>query len=86
MSDGEKTVAGGGSVGFGVLLVWLAGHYGIDMSAEVGTILGGFAGALGGAVASVGLVGIGRTLLFGQAGRDRHALDSHAQADIAPRS
>jgi hypothetical protein len=84
MSDGEKTVAGGGSVGFGVLLVWLAGHYGIDMSAEVGTILGGFAGALGGAVASIGIVGIGRTLLFGRHGRHPRALDSDTRADAAP--
>ena len=84
MSDGEKTVAGGGSVGFGVLLVWLAGHYGIDMSAEIGTILGGFAAALGGAVASVGIVGIGKTLLYGNRGRERQALDSNARADVTP--
>jgi hypothetical protein len=70
VNDAEKTAAGGGSVGLGVLIVWLAGHYGIDMSAEVGTMIGGFAGALGGAIASVGLVGIGRTLLFGRARRD----------------
>lgn len=73
MSDAEKTAAGGGSVGFGVLLVWLAGHYGIDMSAEVGTMIGGFAAALGGAIASVGLIGIGRTLLFGRAKRDANS-------------
>ncbi len=84
MSDGEKTVAGSGSVGFGVVLVWLAGHYGVDMSAEVGTILGGLAAALGGAVASVGIVGIGRTLLYGKDARDRHGLDSSAQADLTP--
>jgi len=66
VSDAEKTAAGGSSVGFGVLLVWLAGHYGIHMSAEVGTIIGGFAAALGGAIASVGIVGILRTLLYGR--------------------
>jgi hypothetical protein len=70
VSDGEKTVAGGSSVGLGVFFVWLAGHYGIDMSAEVGTIVGGFAAALGGAIASVGLVGIGRTLLYGRRGTE----------------
>lgn len=55
----------GGGLGLGVLVVWLAGYSGLDMSAEVGAILGGLATGLGAAIATYGLVGIARRILFG---------------------
>ncbi len=61
-----KTAAGaGGGVGIGVLVVWLAGYAGLTMTAEVGAIIGGAATSAGAAVATYGLVGIARRILWG---------------------
>ena len=40
-----NAAAAGGTIAPGVLVVWLLGHFGVDMSAEVGTVIGGLAAA-----------------------------------------
>jgi hypothetical protein len=39
-SDPNATVAGG-TTGAGVLVVWLLGHFGVNLSAEVGAVIAG---------------------------------------------
>jgi hypothetical protein len=62
---GGAAVGGGGGSGFGVLAVWLSGHFGLDMSAEVGVFVGGLAVTLGGAVGAFGILGCCQRLLHG---------------------
>jgi hypothetical protein len=58
--------AGGtGGVGIGVLIVWLVGYLGVEMTAEVGAIVGGLATAAGGAIGAYGLVGIAKRIWRG---------------------
>ena len=44
-SDPNASVAGG-STGVGVLVVWLLGRYGVDLSAEVGAAIAGGAATI----------------------------------------
>jgi hypothetical protein len=66
MNNEQKTVGGGASVGFGVLVVWLCGHFGLNMSAEVGTVIGGLLVAFGSVVAAEGIIGMIKHLFYGR--------------------
>ena len=68
----EKTVGGIGSAGFGVLVVWLAGHFGLNMSAEIGTIVGALMVAFGASIAAEGIIGMLRHLLWGKTHDGNH--------------
>jgi len=63
----KKNTATGatGGVGIGVLVVWLVGFAGLEMTAEVGAIIGGLATGAGAAVAAYGLTGIVKRILWG---------------------
>lgn len=58
-------VGGSGGIGIGVIFVWLAGYFGVEMTAEVGATIGGLAATAGGAIGAYGLVGIARRILWG---------------------
>lgn len=50
-SDRAKgTIGGTSGVAFGVLCVWLAGRFGVAMSAEVGAVIGSIAFTFGAAI------------------------------------
>lgn len=64
---GVRVGAGGGSgLGLGVLVVWLAGNRGVDMPAEVGTVIGAMAMGGGAAVGAWGIIGCCKRLLYGR--------------------
>lgn len=61
-----NAIVAGGTIGPGVLVVWLLGHFGVNMSAEVGTVIGGAAAALLLFVGRNGLLGVWRRVWRGQ--------------------
>lgn len=54
-----------GSIGPAVLLIWLAGHYGIDLNAEQATVATGLFIAAGLFVGKRGVKGVARILWRG---------------------
>lgn len=57
MKNHPNATLAGSTIGPGVVIVWLLGHFGVDVSAEVGTVIGGAAAA--------GLLFIGRNGIRG---------------------
>lgn len=55
----------GGATGAGVLVVWLLGHFGVDVSAEAGVAIGGGTIAVLLFVGHNGLRGVWRRVLYG---------------------
>ncbi len=41
MSSNPNAAAAGGTTGFGVIVVWLLGHFGVDIGAEAGAAIAG---------------------------------------------
>jgi hypothetical protein len=62
-------VGGVGGINLGVVVAWLSGHYGLDMSTEMGVYIGGAFGAafatLGAAIGRYGVRGCIRRFWIG---------------------
>jgi len=68
----QKRSAGAGSAAaVSVFFVWLFGHVGVSMSAEVGAVIGAFAVAIGGAIWSEGIKGVFVHIWQGDSHHDR---------------
>ena len=68
----KGATGGGGGLGIGVLIVWLLGHFGVqDITAEVGTVIGGLALSGGAAIGTYGIFGCCNKILFGNTTRAR---------------
>jgi hypothetical protein len=61
-----RRVGGSSGLGVGVLIVWLAGYFGLAISAEVATVIGGFVVVLGAAIGSYGIVGCWQRVIWGR--------------------
>lgn len=64
----RATAGSGGGGGVGVLAVWLAGHFGLAMSAEVGALVATLLAGVGAAVAHKGIRGLAVQLWRGSGG------------------
>jgi hypothetical protein len=63
---GRAHIGGGSGVGLGVIAVWLCGHFGLDLTAEIGATIGGLTLGAGQVIYRKGIMGVARTLMFGE--------------------
>lgn len=66
MKDNANATAAGGSTGVGLFLVWLLGHVGVDMGAEVAVVVAGGLTTFVLLVGRDGVRGIARTIWRGR--------------------
>ena len=62
----QQTIGGTSGVAFGVLCVWLAGYFGVKMSAEVGAVVGSIFFTVGVCIWEMGFIGVGKALIKGR--------------------
>lgn len=88
-----NTSGSAAAVAFGVLAVWFAGYMGVDLSAEEGTAFGALIVGFGVGVATHGIVGLGRVIVFGEkqdateetgAGVIDHAAEEQVEVEKTP--
>ena len=65
-----STVGGGSALGLSVLVVWLAGRFGLSLSAEIGTVIGGLTLVIFAAFWAEGITGVVSHLWRGNSHHD----------------
>ena len=62
----QNSIGGTSGVAFGVLCVWLAGYFGVKMSAEVGAVVGSIFFTVGVCIWEMGFIGVFKALIKGR--------------------
>lgn len=65
MNQHPNAAVAGGTTGVGVVVVWLLGHFGVAVSAEVGAAIAGGAAAAALFIGRNGITGVWRRIVYG---------------------
>lgn len=73
MDSTKKQVGGGATLGLGIVVVWLLGRFGVNMSAEVGAAIGAILLVIFSQIWDEGVFGVFHHLLRGGAESEHSA-------------